>query len=135
MTGMRMTAARSGLCLLPMLLSGCIVVAAGAVGAAAYGAISHHENEARMDVPHDLSRVFTAARDALRELGFLVEDAGQPGPTEGTLKAGDAKVVVERHVGNSTRVRVMVGTFQTDDNTRRANLIVESIKRRLGDSE
>lgn len=134
MTAMR-TAIRTAACLLPLLLlPSCIVVAAGAVGAAAYGAISHHDNESRMDVQHDLSRVFTAARAALKELGFPVEDGTPPGPTEGTIRAGDAKVVAERHVGNITRVRVMVGTFQTDDNTRRANLILEAIKRQLGDS-
>ncbi|MGE3171362.1 MAG: DUF3568 family protein [Planctomycetota bacterium] len=118
------------LVLLPAL-PGCIVAAAAAVGAAAYGAISYHDNEATMDVKQDLPTVYAAARASLRDLGFPVDDRRQPGATEGTLHAGDAKVVVERHPGDVTRVRARVGTFDTDDNRRRARLILEAIKERL----
>lgn len=112
-------------------LGSCLVVAAAAVGAAAFGAISYHENEAQMDVEQDVPTVFAAAKAALRELAFPVDDAEQPGATGGTLKAGEARVLVERHPGGRTRVRVSVGTFRTDDNLRRAGLVLEATKKRL----
>jgi len=111
--------------------AGCIVAAAAAAGSVVYGAISYHQNEATMDVQNDLPTVFAACKAALRELAFPVDDTQQPGATEGTLYAGEAKVVVERQPGNLTRVRVRVGTFDTDDNKRRAGLILEATKKRL----
>jgi hypothetical protein len=84
-----------------------------------------------MDVQQDLPTVFAAGKAALRELGFPVDEGQQPGVTEGTLHAGEATVVVERQPGSLTRVRVRVGTFDTDDNKRRAGLILEATKKRL----
>lgn len=112
-------------------LPGCIVAAA-AVGAAAYGAISYHENEAWLDVQQDLPTVWAASKRALRAQAFPVDDTAMPSTTEGTLRAGDAKVAIERHPGNRTRIRASVGTFDTDDNERRAKLLLEAIQKELG---
>src|SRR5262249_34115208 len=116
-----------------LLLScaGCFVAAAAAGAGVVYGAISYQQNEATMDVQQDLPTVWAASKAALRELGYTVDDSQKPGATEGTLRAGEAKVVVERQPGNVTRVRVRVGTFDTDDNKRHAALILEATKKRL----
>lgn len=132
MNGMRTVLLCLGL-LAPCLTS-CIVVAAGAVAAAAYGAISYHENEAVMNAKQDLRTTFLASREAMNELNFPV-DATQKEPgdgsTEVTLTGGDAKVVLERHPGEVTRIRARVGTFDTEDNRRRAGLLLEKIRERL----
>ncbi len=129
-----MIAMRCRSLLVPVLLlplSSCIVVAAAAVGAATFGAISWNENEAQMDFQRDFDATWQATKAALRELAFPVDDTQLPGKTEGTLHAGDATATVEMHPGNTTRVRVRVGTFESDDNKRRAQLILESLKKRL----
>lgn len=122
------------LALLAPCLPSCIVVAAGAVAAATYGAISYHENEAVMNVKQDLKTCFDRCRDAMHELNFPVDATQQPpgdGATEVTLTGGDAKVVLERHPGEVTRIRARVGTFDTKDNQRRAGLLLEKIRERL----
>jgi hypothetical protein len=133
MTAMRCPPAVAGvlvaLCCLPLL--GCPVVAVAAVGAATYGVISWHGNEAQMDFQAELPKVWDASKTALRALAFPVDDTQQHTVTEGTLTAGEAKLIVERQPGNVTRVRARVGTFDTDDNKRRAQLILEEIQKRL----
>lgn len=114
--------------LLPM--SSCIV-AAVAAGAAAYGAISYHENEAWMDFHTELQPVWQAALESLQEHGYAPLPGQQPGPTGGEIRAGDAYAKVERHPGGFTRVRARVGNFDTADNRRLAGLILEGIKRRV----
>ena len=128
---MRFPVTASLFCVLSLSLQSCVLVAAGAVAGAAYGAVSYNNNEATMEVSNDLPKVFAAAKKALRKLSFPVDDTQVASPTEGTLKAGDAKVIVERQPGGSTRVRSIVGTFDTADNERRAKLILEEIKAAL----
>jgi len=126
---MRMLTAAFAASLL-LALPSCIVAAA-AVGAGAYGVISHRHNESTMDVPQELPVVFAAAKRALRAHSFPVNDAATVGATEGTLYAGEAIVVVRRLPGNITSVRASVGTFDTDDNERRARLLLEEIQKLL----
>lgn len=118
-------------CLALPPISGCVVAAAAAVGAATFGVISYCENEATMDVPQDLPTVFAAAKKALHNLSFPVDDKQTATATEGRLEAADAHVRVERQPGGTTRVRARVGTFDTSDNQRRAKLILEEIKKLL----
>jgi uncharacterized protein (DUF1501 family) len=118
-------------CLLCTLLTSCIVVAAGAVAAAAYGAVSYNENEASMTVKDDLATATAAAKKAMRDLNFPVDETQQPSVTECTLKGGEATVVLERHPGEVTKICVRIGTFDTKDNQRRAGLLVEKIRANL----
>ena len=118
-------------CLALLPLPACVVAAAAAVGAATWGAISYYQNEASMDVPQDLPTVFAAAKKALHNLSFPVDDKQTANATEGKLDAGDAHVRVEKQPGGTTRVRARVGTFDTNDNERRAKLILEEIKKLL----
>lgn len=117
-------------CLLPALPS-CIVAAVAAVGAATYGAVSYNGNEASVTVQKDLATVTQASKTAMRELGFPVDDTQQAGVTECTLTGGEAKVVLERHPGEVTKIRVRVGTFETEDNKRRSGLLLEKIRAHL----
>ena len=114
-----------------LALEGCALFAVAAVGAAAFGVVSYANNEATMEVQTDLPSVFAASKKALHTLSFPVDDTQVATPTEGTLKAGDARVRVERLPGGTTRVRASVGTFDTKDNERRAKLILEEIKKQL----
>ena len=114
-------------CLLP---AGCFVAAAAA-GAAVYGALSYHENEAWMDFHTDLPKVWTAMLDSLQENGYPPDRTRKPGPNEGEIQAGEANVKVERNPGDFTRVKVRVGTFDNEENRRHAGLILEGMKKRL----
>lgn len=113
------------------VLPGCFLVAVAAVGAAGYGAISYENNEGWMDYKVELGEAWAASLRALQKLGYRVTGNPRPGATEGTIEADQAKVVVEQHAGGYVRVRVRVGTFTTDDNERRAKLILEEITAQL----
>ncbi|MSR37623.1 MAG: DUF3568 family protein [Planctomycetes bacterium] len=125
---MRLPMIMSALLFCSLSLQSCILVAAGAIAGAAYGAVSYSNNEATMEVTQDFTKVFAAAKKALRKLQFQVDDTQVATATEGTLKSSDVTVDVERLPGNTTRVRAKVGTFATADNERRAKLILEEIK-------
>ncbi len=118
-------------CCLFSCLPSCVVAAIAAVGAAAYGAVSYNGNEASTTVQTDLAAATTAAKKAMRELSFAVDDTQQPGTTECTLTGGEAKVILERHPGEVTKIRVRVGTFDTEDNRRRSGLLLEKIRAHL----
>jgi hypothetical protein len=114
-----------------LVLPSCIVAAVAAVGAATYGAVSYNGNEASISVQKDLAAATVAAKKGMRELGFPVDETQQPGTTECTLTGGEAKVILERHPGEVTKIRVRVGTFDTDDNKRRSGLLLEKIRAHL----
>jgi hypothetical protein len=120
--------------LLPLLaaLGSCAAVAVAAVaGVAAYGVVSYSKNEASMDYHGNLDVVFAATLAAMHEQGFAVNREQKPGATEGRIESGDATVWVERHEGSFTRVRVRIGTFDTDDHRRRSRLLLERIRKEL----
>lgn len=110
---------------------GCVVAAVAAGAAAAIGAVKYDENEAWRDFREDLPTTWKATIESLRANGFPVADGLTHGPLDGKIEAGDATAVVEVHPGELTRVRIRVGTFKTDDNRRRAALVLESIAKRL----
>ncbi len=115
---------------LVMPFGGCVVAAAAALGVAAYGAVSYHENEAQIDLQTSLPQAFDAVLQSLRALGEKVSDDLRPGATEGQIEVGDYRVRVERHPEHVTRIRVRVGTFKADDNRRRAALLLEAVSKR-----
>jgi hypothetical protein len=114
-----------------LALPGCVVAAVAVGAAAAYGAVQYGENEAYRDFRTSLDVTWDATLDSMRTLGYPVGTSVPRGTAEGTIQAGDAKVVVERHPGDFTRVRVRIGTFSTDDNRRRAGLVLEEVARRV----
>jgi hypothetical protein len=66
------------------------------------------------------------------DLGYPVALNAVHGPTEGTISSKDATVRVERHAEGFTRVRIRIGTFETADHHRRADLVFAGISSRLG---
>lgn len=118
--------------LLLLALSSCVAVAAAAAaGAAVYGVVKYERNEAYEDYRAGLDTTWQAAVETLAEQGYPVSGDPQHGPTEGKIEAGDARVAVERHAGDFTRVRVRIGTFETEDHKRKARLLLEGIRSKV----
>jgi hypothetical protein len=120
--------------LLTLPASGCTAVAvAAAVGTVAY--VQYEKNEVFKDYDQELDVVWTATVDALEALGYRVpQDVARvfSGPaTEAEIEGEDYFLRVERQLGQRTRLRVRVGVFDTEDNRRRADLIVEEVTSRL----
>ena len=106
----------------------------GAVAFVAIGAVavkSFFENEAHVDVRAPLDDAWNAVLESLGENGYSFGEPSWHGATEGKIRSGDANVIVERHPGSMTRVRVRVGYFDLADNRRRAALLLESVGRRV----
>lgn len=115
------------------LLGSCIALAAAGAGAAAtYGYVSYKNNEASTEFDRSVDLTWKACVHALKAQDYVIEGEPERGPTGGTIEAGSATVHVEREVGDTTRVRVRVGTFDSEDNRRLAKLLMEEIARRLG---
>jgi len=105
-----------------------------AVAIVAFGAVAvktYIDNESHLDVRASIDDAWDAVIDSLGENGFAFGEPTWHGATEGRLLAGDARVVVEKHPGGTTRVRVRIGLFDRADNRRRAGLLIESVRRRV----
>lgn len=111
------------------LQSGC---AAAVVGGAAYGAYKLVNNDQERDFQADLEPTWRAAIASLQENGHAISTTAGHGATSGELEIGDVKVWVAAHATGVTRVSIRVGTFDTDEHRRRANLIMAGIASRLG---
>jgi len=108
-----------------------VLGAVALVAIAAVGAKSFLENEAHVDVRAPLDDAWNAALESLGENGYAFGEPTWHGATEGRVRVGDTNLVVERHPGNLTRVRVRVGVFDLADNRRRAALLLESVAKRV----
>jgi len=119
------------LTLLPGLTSCAAVAAAGVVGV---GFVQYQRNELQQDFPLELARTWQATLEALHRLG--IEPAlATLGPTEGEIRHEDLALRVERHPEGFTRVRVRVGSFQSADHERRAQLVLAEIENALKESD
>ncbi len=123
--------------LIPLLLlplaSGCIAIAAAGAGAAAtYGFVSYKNNVSSTEFDRPLALTFKATLHGLSAQDYEIQGEPELGPKGAEIVAGSATVWVERMVGDTTRVRVRVGTFDSDDNRRLGRLLLEEIGRRLG---
>jgi hypothetical protein len=110
-------------------LAGCVVAAAGG---AAYGAYKYATNEVHRDFPADLATTWQAMLGALQENGLPAPANATHGTTSGEVSVNGTWVRVETHAQGFTRVRVRVGTFETDEHRRRGDLILAGIGRSLG---
>lgn len=107
------------------LLSGCVAVAAA--GLVGVGIVQYERNEARKDFALGLEETWEATLEGLRR--FRIEpDEAILGVTEGTLRHEGLVILVERHPEGFTRVRVRVNSFHTQDNERRARLLLQEIE-------
>ena len=124
------------LCALLLLVpttSSCIVLAAGAGAAASYGYISHQNNTTSRDFNASPAKVWKAVLYGMKAQNYTVEGAPQLGPVEGVAIARDTRVTVERVPGGTSRVRIRVGTFESEKNERLGRLLMHEIARRLGE--
>jgi len=114
------------LCLVP-LTSGCIAVAgAGVVGVVGY--VFYEKNEAQQDFEASFDKTWKATLEALKSLNYSVPQEPVHSADSGDIKLDDLSIHVARHPGNTTRVKVRVGTFDCEEHRRRAGLILEKIE-------
>ena len=111
---------------------GCVaVVAAGA----AYGYVKYEKNEAYQDFETSVERAWTASIEALEASGYIVEPTVARSLTEDADSANvDGEgywLRVEKHTAGLVRVRVRVGTFESEDHKRMSALLLESVGERL----
>ena len=113
----------SPLCLLLLLASvssSCIVVAAGVGAAATYGYISHTKNISSREFDARPDLTWKAVLHGMKAQDYQVEGSPQLGPIDGVAISGDTVVTVERVPGGTSRVKVQVGTFESDQHQRLA---------------
>lgn len=110
-------------------LTGCLAVAAGGAALSAY---KYEANEVARDYSAGLDVTWQAAIASLQENGYAIGSDAAHGATSGLLAVDNVRVRVEAHAQGFTRVRVRIGTFETSEHRRRAELILAGIQRRLG---
>lgn len=120
-----------------MAISGCIVVAAAAVGAAlALGTYKYANNELERDYQAPYDRAWEATSKAARDLGFKTIRESKDFQ-KGVLDAERADgtgvcVVVERKGNEQVRITARVGTFESDANRAAAQAIHERLHANMG---
>ena len=112
--------------------SGCVaaaVVVGAAAGAATYAYV---DGELKSTFDADLDRTWKAAQRAVTDLEFAVKDSAKDATSARlTARKADGREVsikVERETDKATKVRVRVGTFGDEADSR---LIMDSIKSHL----
>ena len=115
------------------ILPSCVGAAAlGVAVAGAAGAVLYSQNEAVMKYALELEPTWDATMATLTEYGYAVDASRRPNKTEGRIDVDDVVVRVLAIPGDLTQVSIRIGTFRTDDHKRKAKLMLESIKKRLG---
>ena len=117
-----------------LFLPGCVAVALVVGAAGTYGAVEYVDNGSSRDFAATLDTTWSATIASMRDLGYPVATTLPHGPTEGHVEINDTEVWVEEHPGSVTRVRVLIGTFDTEDHRRRADLLLDSIAEKLSKS-
>lgn len=114
------------------LTSSCLAVAGLTVGAAgAIGYVYYDKNEAQRDFKENFDKIWKVTLDSLRGLKYALPKDPQHETDSGNLVIDDLVVRVVRLPGNTTRVTVRVGTFDSEEHRRRAGLIFEKIDAQL----
>ena len=136
MKSLKSRAACVGLLLALAGLSGCIVVAAVVVGAAAgAGVVYWVEGALRITLDHPVGQVHDATVETLKNLGAgRVADKSDAfsGEIESALGSGDhVRVDLKRVSSTATGVTIRVGTV---GDRAKSNMILNAIEARLGDA-
>lgn len=116
------------LALLPVL-QGCIAVVAAV---AAVGYVQYDRNEFEEQISLPFQTTWEASLAAVDALGYPGERTEDLTTTECTLEVGDLWLRVEKLPFGKSKLRVRVGTFVRENNSRRTQLVVEQIHRELG---
>lgn len=125
---------RAKILVLALLLpvSGCLGAAAAGV---AYGYIKYNRNEAQQDFKSPVGAVWRASLEALEGRGYTLPGGVQRRLREDQDVAGvDGDgfwLSVKEYPGSRTRLIVRVGMFESEENQRKAKLLIESVARRL----
>ncbi len=129
-----MRAARTLLIALSLApLSSCFLAVAAAGGALGY--VKYDQNGAYQDFETSVQSAWTATREALEDQGYtLPGDAAvslAEGSTEGEIRADEYRARIEKHPGGIARVHIRIGLFDSEDNKRKAKLVLEQVAGRL----
>lgn len=118
------------------LIQGCALLVAGGVAAgAAYGTVKYVKNTLQSTEEVTLDKAWSAANGTLKELQMPITTSNKDGAS-GKLKAQNAKdqpVVIDlaRKSEHLTEIEITVGTFDSDENRREAQLILDKMKSRF----
>ena len=111
---------------------GCVAAVVAAGAAATYGTVRYYENEAYTDFGAPMDVVWDATVASMKENGYPFGYQLRPNAKEGHLEVDNVKITVERREDEGrTRVRVRVGTFDTQAHRERAESILQGVARRL----
>jgi hypothetical protein len=116
--------------LVALSLPGCIAVAAGA--AAGYGTAQIVRNADVRDYAAPLPVVWAATLASVREAGYPVALDTPADPTAASIAVNDLTVSLWAIAEGQTRVRLRVGTFNTDAHRRVTAQIHDGISARVG---
>ena len=119
----------TALCVAP--LTSCIAVAAAGAGAG-IGYVFYQRNEVHQDFPVDLETAWEAVLDVAgaNEEGTNITSWMKDGAAE--LDGPDLKIRAEVRIDGITRIKIRIGTFETDEHERQAELMLEEIAQKLG---
>ena len=114
-------------------LAGCAAAAGLAAGAAiAFGAIKYRDNRAEMHFEQPIQQVYPAVVDGLVAAGYRdAADHARMDGNEAEVDVGNVEVDVSARSPEVTRVRVRVGTFETDESKAVAERILTEIRSRV----
>ncbi len=117
-----------------VILSGCVAAAVGVGAAAGYGALKYVENESYRDYPASLDDTWQATLAMLRRIGH---EAPQESLVEskGYIEFDDIRLWVEPQSDEWTRVRVRLGTFDSEVQRRRSKAMLDAVDEKLRDLE
>jgi len=116
-----------------LVLPGCLVMAAAAGAAVAYGYVRYDENEAFRDYRADVDATWAATKTTLARMGYAVPPEARFQDSRGELNVADVHVHVTANSSVSSRVAVTVGTFSSDDHRERATAVLDGIALSLGE--
>ena len=119
----------TALCIVP--LTSCIAVAAAGAGAG-IGYVFYHRNEVHQDFPVDLETAWEAVLDVAgaNEEGTTITSWIKDGAAE--LDGPDLEIRAEVRIDGITRIKIRIGTFETDEHERKSELMLEEIAQKLG---
>ncbi len=120
--------------LLLLLASSCLAVAAAGAGAAAtYGIISVRANHVTRTFRAAPEKTWMATIYSLKAHDYEILGDPDPDSADGEINIAGGSVWVQREPGGTTRVRIRIGTFESDEHIRLATLLLQEIARRLGE--
>ena len=116
--------------LLPVVLSGCLALAVGAAGGVGY--YKYRENEVHRDFKASPQETWKVTLRSLERVGYPAPRIKWHQAADGgEIEDDDLWVKVEARANDYTRVRIRVGTFETEENQRKAALLLERIDEAL----